>query len=245
MPKEPRQRQRPTYEQKDTFTRNLVLGMVGLVVLSGVIFTVLDRRDGGSDLPLAIEQLSSASNGDPLTPDVLEENDYGIVFNKDSAPRIDIWEDFQCPYCGQFEAAIGDYIEGLARTNDAKVVYHMASFLGQESVRAANAAYCSIPEGRFLDYHKALYTIQGAENSGLFSNKNLIEVGKRLDITSSEFESCVNGNENGEMVKKVAESMEKNQVNSTPTVFINGQLWKPSSNTFDLEEFKAAVEAAR
>lgn len=245
MPKEPRQRQRNTYEQKDTFTRNLVLGMVGLVVLSGVIFTVLDRRDGGSELPLAIEQLDSSANGDPLTPDVLEENDSGIVFNKESAPQIDIWEDFQCPFCRQFEEAIGSYVETLARTNDAKVVYHMASFLGQESVRAANAAYCSIPEGRFLDYHKALYTIQGAENSGLFSNKNLIEVGKRLGITSAEFESCVNDGKNSETVKKVADSMEKNKVNSTPTVFINGELWKPSSNTFNLEEFKAAVEAAR
>ena len=245
MPKEPRQRQRNTYEQKDTFTRNLVLGMVGLVVLSGVIFTVLDRRDGGSELPLAIEQLDSSANGDPLTPDVLEENDSGIVFNKESAPQIDIWEDFQCPFCRQFEEAIGSYVETLARTNDAKVVYHMASFLGQESVRAANAAYCSIPEGRFLDYHKALYTIQGAENSGLFSNKNLFEVGKRLGITSAEFESCVNDGKNSETVKKVADSMEKNKVNSTPTVFINGELWKPSSNTFNLEEFKAAVEAAR
>ena len=219
--------------------------MVGLVVLSGVIFTVLDRRDGGSELPLAIEQLDSSANGDPLTPDVLEENDSGIVFNKESAPQIDIWEDFQCPFCRQFEEAIGSYVETLARTNDAKVVYHMASFLGQESVRAANAAYCSIPEGRFLDYHKALYTIQGAENSGLFSNKNLIEVGKRLGITSAEFESCVNDGKNSETVKKVADSMEKNKVNSTPTVFINGELWKPSSNTFNLEEFKAAVEAAR
>jgi protein-disulfide isomerase len=140
---------------------------------------------------------------------------------------------------------MGDYLETLVREKQAKIVYHMASFLGQESVRASNAANCAVEEGRFIEFHQALYDVQASENSGIFSNKNLVEIGKRLGITSPSFESCVNDNKFGDTVKKVGESMAKNNVQGTPTVFINGKPWNRSSSDFVLDEFKAAVEAAK
>lgn len=138
MPKEPRQRKvSNSAKSGDTVTRNIVIGMIALVVLSGVIFTILDKRSGSSvALPASIESISSANNGEPLTPTISPEADYGVVFNTDSPLKIDIWEDFQCPYCKFFEDAMGDYLETLIREKQAEVTYHMASFLGQESVRA-------------------------------------------------------------------------------------------------------------
>jgi protein-disulfide isomerase len=138
-----------------------------------------------------------------------------------------------------------EYIEGLIRNQEAKVTYHMTSFLGMESKRATNAAYCAADEGRFIEFHKAIYAVQGAENSGIFSNKNLVEIGKRLGITSPTFESCVNENKYGDNVDKVYKSMAKNNVEGTPTVFINGKPWSRSGSEFKLDEFKAAVEAAK
>ena len=46
-------------------------------------------------------------------------------------------------------------------------------------------------------------------------------------------------------VSNVAKSMKENGVEGTPTVFINGKQWNRTSAEFQLEEFKAAVEAAR
>jgi protein-disulfide isomerase len=246
VPKQAKERVRDQKPKGDTLTRNLVLGMIGFVILILGVFTVFDRQSGSSaESPLAIENLDTSSLGEPLVGTVSERNDYGIVFNPDATLQIDIWEDFQCPYCNFFEQANGSYVDELIRSKEAKVVYHMASFLGQESVRASNASYCAVEEGRFLDFHKAIYNVQGAENSGLFSNKNLITIGEKLGITSQSFKDCVNNNEFGDTVKKVAESMPKNKVQGTPTIFINGKLWERTSNDFNVEEFKAAVEAAR
>lgn len=220
--------------------------MVAFVVLSGVIFTFMDKRTSTNvELPKAIEKIDSSKNGEALIGSVVPQDDYGIVFNSDVKPQINIWEDFQCPFCNLFEKAMGGYLEGLVRNKEAKVVYHMASFIGDDSVRAANAANCSVDEGRFLEYHRALYEIQGAENVGVYSNKNLVEVGKRLGITSPTFESCVNDGKYNGVVKNVANSMGKNNVNGTPTVFINGKPWNRSGANFVLDEFKAAVEAAK
>lgn len=247
MPKEPRPRNdRKVKNAGDTVTRNIVIGMVALVVLSGLIFTVIDKRSSSElSLPATIESIDSSNNGAPLVGKVLEENDYGISFNDENPFRIDIWEDFQCPYCKFFETEMNEYLETLVRDNQAKVVYHMASFLGQESVRAANAVNCAVSEGRFIEYHRALYEVQASENSGIFSNKNLVEIGKRLGITSPEFESCVNDQKFADTVSNVGKSMKENGVEGTPTVFINGKLWNRTSADFKLDEFKAAVEAAR
>ena len=246
MPKQAKERVRDQKPKGDTLTRNLVLGMVGFVTLILGVFTVLDRQSGSSaESPLAIENLDTSSLGEPLVGTVSETNDYGIVFNPDATLQIDIWEDFQCPYCNFFEQANGPYVNELIRNKEAKVVYHMASFLGQESVRASNASYCAVEEGRFLDFHKAIYNVQGAENSGLFSNNNLITIGEKLGVTTQSFKDCVNNNEFGDTVKRVAESMPKNKVQGTPTIFINGKLWERKSNDFNVEEFKAAVEAAK
>ena len=247
MPKEPRQRDsRGSKKSGDTVTRNIVIGMVALVVLSGVIFTVLDKRSGSETaLPASIESIDSSQNGAPLKGAVLPENDYGITFNVDAPLSINIWEDFQCPFCKFFEDEMDEYIEGLIRNQEAKVTYHMTSFLGMESKRATNAEYCAADEGRFIEFHKAIYAVQGAENSGIFSNQNLVEIGKRLGITSPTFESCVNENKYGDNVDKVYKSMAKNKVEGTPTVFINGKPWSRSGSEFKLDEFKAAVEAAK
>lgn len=247
MPKEPRPRNvRKDKNAGDTVTRNIVIGMVALVVLSGLIFTVIDKRSSSEvALPTTIESIDSSKNGAPLVGKILPENDYGISFNDENTFRIDIWEDFQCPFCKFFETAMGGYLETLVRENQAKVVYHMASFLGQESVRAANAVNCAVEQGRFIEYHRALYEVQASENSGIFSNKNLVEIGKRLGITSPDFESCVNDQKYADTVSKVGQSMKKNGVEGTPTVFINGKQWNRTSSEFKLDEFKAAVEAAK
>ncbi len=66
-----------------------------------------------------------------------------------------------------------------------------------------------------------------------------------LGINSPTFESCVNDNKYGDNVEKLYASMAKNKVEGTPTVFINGKLWSRSGSEFVLDEFKAAVEAAK
>jgi protein-disulfide isomerase len=117
--------------------------------------------------------------------------------------------------------------------------------LGDESVRAANASFCSADEGQYLDFHHALYAVQSPlENSGFWTNEKLVAIGSKIGITSKKFADCVNNGSKVDLVKANYDSMEKFGVKGTPTVFINGKLWERKSPDFNLAEFKAAVEAA-
>jgi protein-disulfide isomerase len=175
---------------------------------------------------------------------VSADRGYGIVFNEEltGVPVIEIYEDFQCPVCAQFEQLQGDYIESLITAKKATVVYHTLSFLGPESVNAANAAACSADEGKFLGYHRALYANQPAENTGVWSNDVLGILGQAAGITSESFTSCVNNMNYKGWVSNAAAAGAKANVNSTPTVFINGKEINRQNEYFNADKFKAAVE---
>jgi protein-disulfide isomerase len=215
---------------KDNFTRNLVIAVVVGVLLIMLVPTLLSRQtDSSASIPANV----SADRG------------YGVVFNDDltGVPVIDIYEDFQCPVCAQFTQLNGPYIESLIAEKKATVVYHTLSFLGPESVNAANAAACAADEGKFLDYHRLLMMNQKQENSGAWSNNFLASLGQTAGITTQKFSSCVNKGDYVGWVSNVAAAGANANVNSTPTVFVNGkEIDRNASEYFDAAKFKAAVE---
>ncbi|MDE3227434.1 MAG: thioredoxin domain-containing protein [Acidobacteriota bacterium] len=227
---------------QDNTTRWIVIAMVLLVVVTGVVFSLMSQsnKENASLAALDGTKLKAA-----VTATIDPANGSAIVLNPGQAKVIDVWEDPQCPICKNFEDANGDYIESLVRDNKATVRFHVLSFLGDESVRAANASFCAADEGQYLDFHHALYAVQSPlENSGFWSNEKLIAIGKKIGISSTKFSNCVTKGSKIALVKANYDSMEKFGVKGTPTVFINGKLWERKSPDFNLAEFKAAVEAA-
>ncbi len=215
---------------KDNFTRYLVIGVVVAVVAIMVVPTVISKT-------------KSVSQEIPST--VTSENGYAIAFNTEltGVPVVDIYEDFQCPICQQFEGLNGKYINSLVTDKKATVKFHSLSFIGPESVRAANAGACANDEGKFVDMHLALYANQSSsENSGAWTNDRLIEIAKAAGISSSKFSDCVKSGKYQGWVGKVADAASKAGVSSTPTVFVDGKEIDRNSEYFSADKFKAAIE---
>ena len=212
----------------DKFTRNLVIAMVALVVVVGAAFSYFGSK-------------GSATAAIPSS--VSKEDGYGIVFNADvpNVPTIDIYEDFQCPVCARFEAINGMTIEKAIEEKKAKVVYHVLSFLGTESVLAANASACASDENKFLAFHKAFYANQPAENAGAVNATFLKNLGASVGINSPKFTECVDNGGYADWVKNVAEAAAKANVNSTPTVFVNGKELDRNTEYFNVEAFSKAI----
>lgn len=229
-------------KKADNTTRWIVIAMVSLVVVTGVVFSLFGQSSKES---ASIAALDGYTLKPAVTSTIDPNNGSAITFDNGAVTTIDVWEDPQCPVCKYFADANGDYLDSLIREKKATVRYHVLSFLGDESVRAANASFCAADEGQYLDFHKALYSVQSElENSGFWSNETLVEIGKKIGITSTRFENCVTKGEKVDLVQANSDSMSKYGVQGTPTVFINGKLWERTQNAFVLEEFKAAVEGA-
>jgi protein-disulfide isomerase len=228
-------------KSQDNTTRWIVVAMVLLVIVTGVVFSLFGQnsKETGSISALDGYKLKPA-----ITSTIDTENGSAITFDNGPVTTIDVWEDPQCPVCKFFEDANGEYLESLIREKKATVRFHVLSFLGDESVRAANASFCAADEGQFLDFHKAIYAVQSqVENSGFWSNDTLVKMGQKIGITSPTFESCVKNGSKVDLVQAHSDSMSKYGVQGTPTVFINGKKWERTQNEFILDEFKSAVEA--
>ena len=216
-------------QAKDTTNRNIAIGMVIFVVLVGVLFSVLSNKTNSK---VSIPSSVSAADG------------YGIVFNKDAKVKVDIWEDFQCPHCKEFESVSGDYINGLIRDGKIRAVFHPMTFIGPESVLAAAAAACTADSGKFLNMHAALYNNQSAtENSGTWTNTTLKLLAITAGDSSKATASCIDSGKYTNWTQNVEADAAKKNVNSTPTMFINGAKLN-QAHYLDLAGLKADFAAA-
>lgn len=213
----------------DKGTRNLVIAMISFIVVVGVVFSLI----------------SSRSNSTAAIPATVSETDgYGIVLNPESTPKIDVYVDYQCPACRMFEIINGGYLNEVIAQKKAKVVFHPMTFIGPESVLAANSAACAADENKFVDMNLALFQNQAdSENSGKWSNEFLVELGKSIGITSSAFKTCVNDGKYIKWTSNVAAASAKADVNGTPTIFVNGRQLDRNTEYGDQAKFRAALAA--
>ena len=213
----------------DKGTRNLVIAMISFIVVVGVVFSLI----------------SSRSNSTAAIPATVSETDgYGIVLNPESTPKIDVYVDYQCPACRMFEIINGGYLNEVIAQKKAKVVFHPMTFIGPESVLAANSAACAADENKFVDMNLALFQNQSeSENSGKWSSEYLVELGKSIGITSGTFETCVNDGKYIKWTSNVAAASAKADVNGTPTIFVNGKQLDRNTEYGDQAKFRAALAA--
>ena len=195
----------------DKGTRNLVIAMVAFIVAVGIIFSFISNR---------------ASSNFAIPAAVSEADGYGIVLNPTATPTIDIWVDYQCPACRSFEVLNGGYINEIIAQKKAKVVFHPLTFIGAESIIAANAAACAADENKFVDMNLALFQNQASsENSGKWQGDAMLALGDSIGIKSDSFKECVREGNYVKWTRNVTDASASKNVNSTPTIRITVRIW--------------------
>ena len=228
--------------QKQQRTRRLLISLSGLVVVAlAVVITVyfVNKKD------------PNAYTG-ALAP-TSRQADGAILAAKPGAkaPKLELFEDFQCPICHEFENSSGSTIKRLAAEGKVNVLYYPFWLFKQQtepirgnSQRAANAALCA-PADKWIQYHDAIYKHQPAEGSKGFSNKDLIGWAKDLGFATPQFQQCVNGNQKQSQIDQMTNYAEQTRkVTGTPTVFLNGQSLDLNSTLLNAKNLEKAILAA-
>ena len=161
---------------------------------------------------------------------------------------LDVWADFQCPFCGQFARTVEPQIvSNLVTKGTVRLVAHDFSFLGarhdpDESTAAAVAARCADRQGKFWDYYEMLFWNQGTtENSGAFAPQRLIAMADLLGLDQAAFSSCLADPAVAAAVATETAAGQQAGVTSTPTTFINGT---PVVGLKDYATMASLIEAA-
>ncbi|MFI7487870.1 DsbA family protein [Micromonospora echinaurantiaca] len=187
----------------------------------------------------------SSQQADEFTaPPGANESGTGVVLG--SGPiTIDLYEDYLCPACKQFQQVSGDTIDQLVSAGKAKVVFHPVAYLNRfsttdYSTRSSAASGCAAAGGKFKEFTDVLFERQPPEGGAGLSDDELIDIGAGVGLDRDDFGSCVRDGTYEPWTEHVTEEASKANVTGTPTILVDG---KPVADRSP-EGIRAAVEAA-
>jgi protein-disulfide isomerase len=206
---------------------NRIIGVgavVLVIVLIGVFMAVLFQN-----------QAHTATTSSATPPNATGSKD-GIVVNPGKftagAPVVELFFDYQCPVCKQFEGIYGASLKSLAASGAIELRYRNMTFLDNNlnndaSLRAGIGAACSDFAGKYSAYHEQVYANQAAKEGDGYTDEILrVTIPATVGITGADltsFQSCYDKQTTKAFVSGTNEAASKAGVNATPTFHVNGK----------------------
>jgi protein-disulfide isomerase len=235
-------------ERKAARKRTLIVGALVVVVLAIVVTAVVLIRNHQRDQDLKTAKAAAPPANLYTAPGAAAA---GVLVGQPSAKvTVDLYEDFQCPVCAQFEQADGELLRGYATAGKIKLVYHSVAFLNNQSTteystRAAVAAAAvlnSTPTA-WNAYHQSLFANQPAEGSAGLPDSQLVDLAVAAGAPKDTVAGALSGGLFKGWVANVTDEFLK-KYNGTPTVLLNGTQLKNLEPTALKTEVDKAVAAA-
>ena len=189
----------------------LLVIFVGLIVLRLVLSNkaIKDNED-------YLSGFSSKANNKTLTaPEVFTSDPYQ---GSDKADTVIVtYEDFTCAYCSQMSASLKELVDKYPKK--VKVVWKdFVGSLNQTALRSALAARCAQAQGKFWEFHDALFANQNSLSDSFYK-----KTASDLGLEQNRFNACF---ENQEALPLIQNSFNEGLalgVDATPYLFVNNQ----------------------
>jgi len=196
--------------------RTLLALLVAAAIVVAVLLIVLSQLGGGAGSSTSKVDVGNLYSGIPQD---------GTTLGDSSAPvTIYLYEDFQCPICGQFSReTFPDLVNRDVRNGEVKIVSEPLVFIGTDSVEAARAALAAGEQNRYWPYASLLFENQGEENSGYVTDdflQGLAQDTPGLDV--NEWSSNLGGSSFNSELEAAQSKAQADGVNATPTLIVSG-----------------------
>ena len=253
-------------EQKKKDRRNKWFLQGGLILGSLAIITVVTLLIINGTKPAGPGPLNMASDGIQIgqgfvakTTPALKSGEQPVPNERDESGEIidiQMYVDYQCPFCQQFELTNGDYLSGLVENGGATVEIHPIAILDNASLgkkystRATNAAACvaNFSPNQYWDFNRIMFENQPPENTEGLSDDEIIALTEQAGVEKSdEIAQCINDQTfKGWVAAAKSRALagpipnsDVAQIKGTPTVIVNGQKYEGPVD--DADAFAAFV----
>lgn len=199
--------------------------IVGAVILVAVIVVIaVQTRRGAVDeaaaVPANATEAAAFEVGSAAAPVV-----------------IDVYEDFLCPVCRDFEDTAGDTLGSLVDDGSIRLRYRPIAILDglstdDYSTRAANAAAVVADAAgvdAFVEFHDLLYANQPAEGGAGLTDEQLIDFAAQAGATGADVEQGIQDETFADWVTLVTDRSSQDGVAGTPTVLVDGEVLQDRS----------------
>ncbi|MGW4242235.1 DsbA family protein [Nocardia sp. NPDC004722] len=226
---------------RKSFAGLAIVAAVCLLVIAAVQMLGDDKKSDKSagsttEVNPAYAQLAKMARRDAHDPLALGRADAPVVMVE--------YSDFQCPYCKVMATKmepqlIAEYVDkGVMR-----IEWRSMAIFGPESEDAARAAWAAGQQGKFWEYHKALFEHAPAKkNTGAFTRDKLAELATTAGVPDLEkFHADLDSPAATAAVQADVNEGINIGVNSTPAFLING---RPILGAQPIEQFRTTIDAA-
>ena len=160
-----------------------------------------------------------------------------LIGDPDAANVVEVYVDYQCPFCQRWEEGIGAPLasKALEPGSDLLIKQYNLAFLGESSptltpagasARAANAAACVVNHDgveTFVEFSRAMFgAADPSEPPTQFSAEALTELATAAGASGDSI-ACIEGEANVPFVAATTKAGFGRGVGGTPTVIVNGQ----------------------
>lgn len=215
----------------------------GAVLLALLIAAACTQANSAprNDAAAAAKSAAPAAN----TPDPeLAAADHGRIMGDSSVKTwVIIASDFQCPFCRQWhEESYRNFVAEYVRTNKVKVAY-LNFPLGQHqnAVPAAQAAMCASAQGRFWQFHDALFDSQKQWETMPNPRSAMDSIARKVGVDMPRWSKCVDSDKMLALIFADRDRAASAGVSSTPTFLVGGQVIE---GAVPLSEMKPVLDAA-
>lgn len=184
--------------------------------------------------------------------------------NPDGIPAIDIFIDYSCPACAQFEQAYGPLFRTWLESGTATVEYHILSFRDAQTAgtryatRSGNSAACVAEHSpdAFFEFNELLLATQPLPPAKYeLTNTELVQVVRASGAENVDaIEQCIKDETFANWLSKATaramstgplpvRNSEIPRIGGTPTVLVNGKEYQPQVHG-DLASFVASLESS-
>jgi protein-disulfide isomerase len=170
----------------------------------------------------------------------------GYTIGNAKAPlEVTEFGDFECPACGNFSTITEPDVR-KHYVNTGKVLWRFVDFplSGHRNTwPASRAAACADEQGKFWEFHDALYQTQDQWNGEATGNpdKFMKQLGKQLGLNTAQFDQCVDSKKMQAKIQAHWALANARKVNQTPT-FVIGDKQVPGALNYD--QFAKMIDEA-
>lgn len=231
-----------------------IIAVVTLVIMNSV------RPDAPGPRNMASDGLQVGANFEAVTTPALQPDEEPVPSpeSEQGVVALNIWVDYLCPACGQFEQTNSEVMRMLIESGAATIEFHPIAILGNQgaSARAANAAACVADRSpdNFFDFNELLLTNQPTDGSVGWTDDQLVDYAAQAGVTTPEVRECVAEEEFASWVLAATNralsgplpviGTEVEAITGTPTVLVDGDPFLAADPTDPTEFAQFVLRAA-
>ena len=222
--------------------------VAGLLLLATFVAPAIGG--GGGDEPAAeTESGSTATSPERKAPDetwqrlVRREPGDPMALGEVDAPVVMLaYAEFQCPFCGKFARDTEPtLVEKYVADGTLRIEWRDFPYLGPESQTAAEAGRAAAAQGRFWEFHDAMYADQPPPNSGRIDEDYLVGIAEQVGLDVDRFRADLGSESDQQAIATDFAEGQAIGVTGTPAFVINGV---PVIGAQPTAVFETAIEQA-